>query len=423
MEKLITMNNPHSKYIRSLLFLLCPIVLLNSCYKPKSKFFLTGGNYVLSLRTQGSSGTTTDYLLTADTISRDYKTISSTGNGIEQLAWCYFGSTGKTVFSFSYGTNNVGIGYGVQDGGGLYEKGRISFERMDCFGKGDDSTLIAIGAPWGGGSYDCQIQLIDANRISIKKKKLTPLYMRDKSDALNKWPTSIIVNDNKLYVSFYPLDGALWTTDLTDTAYVTIYSYPGLDSLTTIKDTRTGPIGYYGNQVNMIKAENGDIYTFSPSSFASGYTQVTKKSGILRIKNGQQIFDPSYFFDVETASGGAKLLSATYAGNGLLVARMQMPDTDDVSKQWNAFDVTIPICQVAIIDLNNKTVTHVKDIPQHGGQYGSQGLVENGKVYLSVTSATAGEARIYEVDPLTATAVKAAKIEGLEIPAIYKIVN
>ena len=417
------MHNPNSKYIRSFLFLLGSLILLNSCYKPKSKFFMTGGNYVLSLRIQGSASTTTDYLLTADTISKDYKTISSTGNGVEQLAWCYFGSTGNTVFSFSYGTNNVGIGYGVKDGGGLYEKGRISFERMDCFGKGDDSTLIAIGAPWGGGSYDCQIQLIDANKISIKKKKLTPLYMRDKSDALNKWPTSIIVNDNKLYVSFYPLDGVSWSTDLTDTAYVTIYSYPGLDSLTTINDTRTGPIGYYGNQVNMIKTESGDIYTFSPSSFASGYTQVTKKSGILRIKDGQQLFDPSYFFDVETASGGAKLLSATYAGNGLLVARMQIPNTDDINKQWDAFNVSIPVCQVAIIDLNNKTVTHVKDIPPHGGQYGSQGLVENGKVYLSVTSATAGEARIYEVDALTATAVKAAKIEGLEIPAIYKITN
>lgn len=421
MVKLITMINPTSKYTRLFLILLGATMLLGGCYKPKDKMFLAGGNYVLALRTQGSSGTTTDYVLTADSISKDYKTISSTGNGFEQLAWCYFGSTGNTVFSFSYGTINAGVAYGIKPGGGLYEKGRISFERMDCFGKGDDSTLIAIGAPWGGGSYDCQIQLIDANNIRIKKKKLTPLYMRDGNDALNKWPTSIVVNDNKMYVSFYPLDGASWNTDLTDTAYVTIYSYPGLDSLTTIKDTRTGPIGYYGNQINMVKAENGDIYTFSPSSFAGGYTQVTKKSGILRIRNGQQSFDPNYFFDVETASGGAKLLSATYAGDGLLVARMQIPGTDDINALWGAFDVTVPICQIAIIDLNNKTVTHVKDIPVHGGQYGAQGLVEDGKVYVSITSTTAGEARIYAVDPLTATATKAAKIEGLEVPAIYKI--
>lgn len=410
------------KYTNSFFLLLTAAFLLNSCYKPKSNSSQSAGNYVLGLRTQGTSGTS-DYLLTQDSISAESNTVSATGNGIEQLAWCYYGTTGSTVFSFSYGTNNVGIGYGMQEGGGLYEKGRFSFERMDCFGKGDDNTLVAIGAPWGGGSYDCQIQLIDAANISITKKKLTPLYMRDASDALNKWPTSIVVNDDKLYVSFYPLDGGTWETDFTDTAYVTIYSYPGLDSLTTIKDTRTGPIGFYGNQSNMVKAENGDIYTVSPSSFAAGYTQVTKKSGILRIKNGQQSFDPSYFFDVETASGGYKLLAAQYAGNGLLVARMQLPGTDDINSVWAAFDVSIPICKMAIIDLNNKTVQEIADIPAHGGQYGAQWLIEDEKVYVSITSSTAGEARIYVIDPLTATATKAAKIEGQEVPAIYKITN
>lgn len=415
------MNNPNSKYTRTILFLLAATMLLGSCYKEKNKFQQEGGNYVLSLRTQGSGNTTTDYLLTASSINTGLQTISSTGYGIEQLAWCYFGSTGNTVMSFSYGTNNVAIGYGLGAGGRLFEKGRLSFERMDCIGKGDDSTLIAIGAPWGGGSYDCEIQLINTQNISIKKRKLTPLYMRDKSDALNKWPTSIVVNDNKLYVSFYPLDGSSWNTDLTDTAYVSIFSYPGLDSITTIKDTRTGPIGYYGNQINMLKAENGDIYTFSPNSIAAGYTQTTKSSGILRINSGATQFDAAYFFDVEAASGGAKLLSATYAGNGLLVARMLKPATD--TALWAAFDVSNPICKIAVIDLNNKTVKMVNDIPDHGGQYGGQGLVEDGKVYVSITSTIAGESRIYAVDPETATATKAAKIQGLEVPSIYKLTN
>src|SRR5688572_4528570 len=102
------MHNPNSKYTRSLLFLLAVTLtaLLNGCYKPKSHFLQAGGSYVLALRTQGSGSTTTDYLLSADTVSKDYKTISSTGNGIEQLAWCYYGTTGNTVFSFSYGSNN-----------------------------------------------------------------------------------------------------------------------------------------------------------------------------------------------------------------------------------------------------------------------------------------------------------------------------
>jgi hypothetical protein len=78
---------------------------------------------------------------------------------------------------------------------------------------------------------------------------------------------------------------------------------------------------------------------------------------------------------------------------------------------------------MAIIDLNNKTVTDIPQIPEHGGQYGAQWLVEDGKVYVSITSTTAGETRIYAIDPLTATAGKAAKIEGIEVPAIYKITN
>jgi hypothetical protein len=224
-----------------------------------------------------------------------------------------------------------------------------------------------------------------------------------------------------MYVSFYPLDGASWATDLTDTAYVTVFTYPGLDSLTTIKDIRTGPIGYYGNQINMVKTENGDIYTFSPNSLAAGYTQTTKHSGILRINSGATEFDPAYFFDVEAASGGAKIMSATYAGSGLLVARMQKFGTDTVPGGWGLFDVTNPICQIAVIDVNNKTVKIVNDIPDHGGQYGGQGLVEDGKVYVSITSTVAGESRIYAVDPATATATKAAKIQGLEVPAIYKL--
>ena len=226
-------------------------VAMSSCYKPKSHVFSLGGNYVLSLRTQGAGGTS-DYILSKDTINNESGVVTSTGNGIEQLGWCYYGSTGSTVFSFSYGTNNVGIGYGLNAAGALYEKGRFSFERMDCFAKGDDNTLIAIGAPWGGGSYDCQIQLVDATQMSITKKKLTPLYKLSPNDTLNKWPSSMIVNDDKLYVAFYPLDGATWNTDITDTAFITIFSYPGLDSLTSLIDTRTGPIGDYGSPTSLV---------------------------------------------------------------------------------------------------------------------------------------------------------------------------
>ncbi|GAA0536011.1 DUF4374 domain-containing protein [Chitinophaga japonensis] len=408
--------------MRSLYYLPALVLLLavTGCYKPKSFPRATAGNYIVALRTNGPSGTS-DYLLTVDGIDNDSTVISAAGNGIEQLGWCYFSATANAAFSFNYGSPNIGTAYGISGSNGLTEKGSFSFDRMDCFATADASSLIAIGAPWGGGSYDCEIHVVDDISVGIVKRKISPLYRMSANDTLNKWPSSIVVNDGKMYVSFYPLEGVSWETAETDTAFVSIYTYPGLDSLTTIKDTRTGPIGYYGNPVSMVKAENGDIYTISPNSYAAGYTQVTKPSGILRIRNGQLQFDDSYFFDVEAATGGGKLLSAHYAGNGLLVGQMVIPGEDTQTNLWGALTPTTPICKLVVVDVYNKTVTDVSGVPLHGGQFSTPAFVEEGLVYFSITSTVAGEARVYVVDPVTATAKKGAKIEGVELPGIFKV--
>jgi hypothetical protein len=75
--------------------------------------------------------------------------------------------------------------------------------------------------------------------------------------------------------------------------------------------------------------------------------------------------------------------------------------------------------KLVVIDLVSQTVTDVQAAPEHSGQYAAKALVENGKVFMSLTSSSAGESRIYQVDPQTATASKGAKIEGLEVPAIF----
>ncbi len=124
---------------------------------------------------------------------------------------------------------------------------------------------------------------------------------------------------------------------------------------------------------------------------------------------------------MEAASGGGKLLSGHYAGNGLMVGQMLLPGKDTPANSWKVLEPTEPICKLVIIDLFNKTVKDVQGVPLHGGQFARPGFVENGKLYLSITSTIAGEARIYVVDPETATGKKGAKIEGVEVPGIYKI--
>ncbi|WP_028981258.1 DUF4374 domain-containing protein [Sporocytophaga myxococcoides] len=392
--------------------------MLFSC-KEKEEVDVMSGDYFVSLRTQGKEGTSDYALLQGNLLNGE---ISAEGRGIEQLGWCYYATVGNTAFSFSYGNaSNKCIGYHKVNGE-LKEKGSMMFNRMDCMGKGDDNTLIAIGAPWGGGTLNTEIQLIDVNTVGLMTKKTSPIYLSSPSDTLNKWPTGILVRDGKMYVSFYPVGGKSWLTPSTDTAYVSVFTYPGLDYIQTIKDTRTGPIGFYAGPESMIMTEDGDIYTFSPNSFGAGYTQVTKSSGILRIKKGASSFDKDYFFDVQAASGGHyKILSGTYVGNGKIVARVIVDEQQSEDWQWAALQSDNPVCKIIIIDLESQSISEISGVPMHGGQYASRALVENGKMYTSINAGGSNGCAIYEIDPTTATGTKGAVVKGIEIPAIFKL--
>jgi hypothetical protein len=369
--------------------------------------------YVLALRSLGTNNETADYILSANDLTSGE--ISAEGRGVEQQGWRYYTTAGDRFFSVGYGDNNL-IGYQLNEENIFVEAGKMVFERMDCMSPAFDDKFVAIGAPWGGGSYDCTIQLIDTESVSVEHEVVHPLYRVSESDTLNKWPTSAMLKDNKVYVSFYPLHGSSWQTPQVDTAYISIFSYPELEYEKTIKDTRTGPIGYYGNSPAMMLDEGGNLYTVSPSSYAAGYTSVSKSSGILRVNAGESEFDTNYFFDVEAVSG-YKVLTAAYAGNGMAVARVAANETEEEIGGWGAFKVTVPRLKVAVLDLVNKTVTDVVDIPRHGGQYATPFFIEDGTVTMSIND---GEnVNLYQIDPQTATATKGASVDGIEVQAIY----
>lgn len=373
-------------------------------------------NYVMSLRGQDASDQSADYFLTVDDLMSGE--ISAHGNGEELVGWNYTGKYGDTYFALGYDLNEC-VGYKVSNGK-LAGQGKFVFERMDMINPIDDESFLAIGAPWGGGSFDCQLQIVNIDDIAIHKNVKHPIYEPyDSSGAqLNAWPTGSFVDNDKLFVSFYPLNGATWETQNTDTAFISVYSYPGLEYLKTIKNTQAAPIGYYGSQPCIVEDEVGNHYTLSGGSKVTGYTQVTKPSAILKINAGESDFDKNYFFDVEAT--GYKVLSGVYAGDGKVVAKVISKSLDESASQvsqWAAFDETTAILSIAIIDLNTQSLTIVNDVPLHGGQYKTPFLVENNKVYTSVNDGT--EAHVYQVDPLNATAKKGAKLIGNQFQGLY----
>lgn len=399
-------------------FALLSLTTFNSCKNNDDAPSASSGAYALAFRAQGSSTSTADFILQTNSLM-DGK-ISAVGKGIEQPGWCYYMESGKSLFSINYGDEGT-TAYQMNGNGQLVEKGSFWVDRLDCNGSFDDTHAIGIGAPYNGGSYDCEIMIIDANKVAISSRKTDQLYRMSAADTLNKWPSGAIGVDNKVFISFYPLDGDTWETPIMDTAYVSIYEYPSLKYIKTIKDTRTCPIGTYGNVPCILKTETGDVYTFSFNSLSYGYTETGKPSGILRIKNGETEFDPGYFLNFEETFD-AKVTFCKYIGNGKALVRY-ISLADDASAQigyWEAYERSNSVFDMAIVDLETQTITKVADLPKHSGGFGYGVFIENGKAYLPIVSAVTNEVRIYEIDPATATAKPGALVEGLDIPFITR---
>ncbi|MEM6816448.1 MAG: DUF4374 domain-containing protein [Bacteroidota bacterium] len=135
-------------------------------------------------------------------------------------------------------------------------------------------------------------------------------------------------------------------------------------------------------------------------------------SSILRINDDETEFDPGFHIDFETLSGGYKINDMFYVGNGKAVLRVLQEDETNPDYLWATYAPTssIPLLSTGIIDLTSQTFTLLEDVPLAGGGWNAAYLIEDGKLYLGVSSSS--YAGIYEIDPEAETAIAGATIEG-----------
>jgi Domain of unknown function (DUF4374) len=405
--------------IQLLFSLITLFFLLTACSDSDSPTEPEGGDdgsITMSLKTTG--GDENEYIVTKDNIMEGE--ISAVGNGIEVTGWRFFYQVDKTLFASGYSEDNQCTAYVKDEEGNIVSKGGFVFDNsLEMFGSSDDGqTLLAMEIPRAGFA-ERKLHFVDVNSGYVSKIIGTKIF-ESQSDSLTAWPTALQVRGNKLFVPFHKLDAlGYFSTPSPDSAFVAVYPYPDVtaEPEKIITDSRTSNIGVNGATTGLIETENGDLYSFSDGGEMAGFSPKTSKpSGILRIKSNATDFDPGYFFNIKEATSGGSIFWFDYVGGNKAIARIL---TDDNGGLWSAFGRDVFSQKLVIIDLAAQTITDVANVPLHAKQYSSPVTVIDGKVYMSIE--TASDAYVYQIDIESATGTKGAKILGRTIKGFYAL--
>ncbi|MBE6307190.1 MAG: DUF4374 domain-containing protein [Bacteroidales bacterium] len=213
----------------------------------------------------------------------------------------------------------------------------------------------------------------------------------------------------------YEKDELQWT-QYPDECWVAIFDDESLSSKTLIKtDKISYACGRYKSQYyqTIWAADNGDIYVFSPSyakTMKDARQKTTLDAGVVRIKAGTQEFDPNYYINIESQTGGKSFLRCWHiADDNFLMLMYDRPLTE------SGFTAN----QLAIFKGETGQLTYVDGMPEAEkiSSFGNAVYNENGKVHVTVTT-TDGYPAIYVIDPTTATATKGITVEATQINGV-----
>jgi len=376
------------------------------------------GKYVLAVRAAGSASETTDYIVQQDTLSTG--TISLNGRGIEQRGFRFYSKAGNKLMSITYTDDNKVPVYTQDENLRLKVAGQFSIPRLHMYSTIDDNTILAMNIPRNGTAELATFYKINVNTMSVAAPVTTNVFDLTNRNGEQAYFSSLVVRGDKLFAPFFQIKNSSFASTHEDSAYVAIYSYPGLVLEKVIRDNRTGPIGVYAGDNGILKTENGDLYTISTTAISSGYSIGTESSGILRINDGETEFDNSYFFNVQSVTGGYKLAHAAYLGNGKALAQIYSFTNHVAGDKWSERSV-----RLAVIDLYNETVDYISGVPLHTGGPSRLHHIkdeETGKLYVKINSPDEG-LYIYEVDIVNKTGIKGTKIEGANVMGMFKMKN
>lgn len=392
-----------------LAILLTAITILTSCSNDDDSGPKNPGNFILTVTPAASTGVA-DYLLTASSL--DTGRISTANNGVEQDGtYRYYVTHNNIFFSLLYGQGNPGAvtAYNIQNGN-LSKLTNFQTETVQAFAPvNDDLLLFKISRNLA--SPTSLWYKVSTKSLSITSEgSVNTLDMTGLGELAHfTWIKQV---GNKVFAPYQTINDRSFNTNYPDKAWIAVFNYEDMSLDKIIEDDRTSFIGSYFLD-GLSVAENGDVYAFSPSAATTGGNlSSTKPSAITRIKAGTTEFDESYFFDVETNSGGKNITAWLYVGNNNYVVLSQL------KSERTSFPKGKHVGIVNVIDKTYKPVSGMPSVENIESITTNNYSPMDGRTGYIGVNLKDGSSYVYKIDAANSTATQGLKTEGGRVTAI-----
>ena len=405
-----------------------------------------------------ASGTEALYLLAEDDLSSGTATTIGNGEEVESAtAWVF--NRGKYLYRLVYNQGSAGTGssYYLDANGNIKER-NIAFnitKRFTTYGNYDKYVITASAAAGttgqdAAGNYPYGIAFTVLDTEAQTKDESKFISTENLTGNGEYYTISGIVELNgKIYAGLCPVgmsaygvaknpDAVIYPELLSESntisgtqhpneAYIIIFEGMDFDKYTIVSDDRISyPTGRRQSQYYNTIAAAGDgyVYAFSASDAktSTNAVQVTDlNSGVIRINASTNEVDKDFYFDLETAAGGRRMLRAWHITGTDDYFLVRMYNTTDPTLSFNSEGANPN--RLAIFRASTKSFAWVSGVPDIDN-IGSTSLFphfEDGKVYMPIVTLDTNQPTVYVINPVTASATKGLVVTSSDITAVGKL--
>ncbi len=380
-----------------------------------------------------AAGQAAEYLLAVPDITQG--TASVVGNGLELIepgynTWIF--PTEHIGIGLKYQKGDPGLGLGVTLGpdGNIVEKGnQIRIEsRYTTYGVFQSKVVTGVGGIQVSGSDDIHttFNVIDpakGNALSSKTINTTNLTGNGEYATLSG---IVQFGENEFLTALVPSkinsDTGEGGSSTGETAYPDSVWIAAFDQdfnlLRVYGDDRLGyASGRFRSQYysTIGSDDNGNLYVFSPSND----DRSTRPAGVIRINQGEEKFDESYFWDIEGSLGAekdSKFSNVYHVTGDYFVLDFRRTAEEDPNQE-----VARPNA-LAVLNVVTKELTWVSGLPEYtkNPMFGNP-IAEDGKLYIPVSLTTGEKPAVYIVDVATSSAKRGIEVDASQITAVGKL--